>query len=135
MTEDLTKLSLLNRVREYYRDNDLTDGNGKKLNPLEFAELASGVVSVLDDLGEIDIFFDVGMWEVADEAQSPYDRYLDGVRKNALQNAQERYRMTCIAESVWNPLYRKSTVSFIDSLTAAKAYLKPKWNEHPIISQ
>ena len=57
------------RVKEYYNEEKMSDGRGGILQLRGVAELALGVVSVLDSLGEVDILYDLQSWEVCDCAQ------------------------------------------------------------------
>jgi hypothetical protein len=127
MNDKMLELPLSARVRNYYESQELGDGRGGRLTAKTIAELSDTVVAVQDSLGDFDIFFDVNCWEVVDSAESPYRLFVVGVKENADKNASlgEKYQMTVIAESVWNPLYGRSRASFIAARDAAKAYLKP----------
>ena len=127
------------RVKQYYREAQMSDGCGGRLQLRGVNELAPGVVSVLDSLGEVDIIYDLHSWGVAENTRSPYDLFLAGVRENAQKNVHDRFGLTAIAESAWHPFYGRDRASHDSSLEAAKAYLKPKndeespkWNDSPI---
>lgn len=130
------------RVGTYYRENELPDGRGRRLQAIRLAELGQGVASVLDSLNEVDIFFDLERWKVAKSAPRPYSLFLEGVRENALKNAaflRAKYGMTVIAESAWHPYYGRRHASFAASFEAAKAYLiqnndkqAEMWHKSPI---
>lgn len=124
-----SQLSLGERIKKYYHEELLSDGRGGILYVMKLAELAPGVVSVLDSLDEIDIFFDLNKWKVATEVQGSYSLFLEGVRKNAFKNTSKIYELTAIAESAWHPFYARSCASFAASFDAAKVYLKLKNNE------
>lgn len=133
------QVPLSRRVRQYYQEAQISAGCGERVQLKGVAELAPGVVSVLDSLGEVDILYDLQSWEVAAHAESPYDLFLEGIREDARQNVYEEFGLTAIAEGSWHPFYMRQRASHDIALEAAKVYLKPRdnkntpqWHDSPI---
>jgi len=135
MDRDNSKLPLSVRISKYYEENKLEDGKGGRLQSRLVAEFSPFVTCVQDSLEEFDIFFDITKMKVVEAVDSPYRLFLKEVMKNAQGNAEnlaERYGMTVIAESAWNPCYGRRASCFFSAFDAAKHYLEPlKKDEEP----
>lgn len=126
-------MQLIDRVRQYYEENQLEDGKGSRLtcHSAENATVDGHVVVVKDSLGEVDIFYEPELYEVANELLPlPYSAMLKSVREGAEHNSTSKelqaHKMNVIAESSWNPYYMRSRMDLHSAAIAAQNYLTKK---------
>lgn len=120
--------SLRERILKHHKNDVPTSASGHPLIIQQMEELVPGVIGVIDNTDELDLFVDTTILRIVSYAVRPYSAFLPNVSEaqKIYSQMSEKYQMICVVEDRWNPYFRRHKATFEEAKEASEAYFTAK---------